>query len=78
MALLPVDTVVVYAVDSFLNTATGHTEDVTVLSVAFDRNTLSRLNFQLVDPSDALQNFRYNMKFLKTSGLKPVERITDF
>lgn len=77
MALLPVDTVVVHAVDSLLNTVTGHNEDVTVLSVVFDRNALNRLNFQLVDPSDALQNFRHNMKFLKTSGLKPIEIITD-
>lgn len=78
MALLPVDNVVVHAVDNFLNTTTGHTDDLTVLSVVFDRITLNGLNYQLVDPSDALQNFRHNMKFLKTSGLKPVERITDF
>ena len=32
-ALLPLNTVVVHAVEDRLNTATGHTEEVTVLSV---------------------------------------------
>lgn len=74
-ALLPVERVVVHAVDNLLNTATGYSEESTVLSVVFDRITMNSLNFQLLDPSDALQNFKHNMKFLKTSGLKPVERI---
>lgn len=78
MALLPVDKVVVHAVDDLLNTATGISEEVTLLSVVFDREGLSRLNFELIDPSDALQNFQHNMKYLKTAGLKPVERITEY
>lgn len=76
MALLPVEKVAVHAVDDSLNTATGFNEEVTILSVVFDRNKLNELNFELIDPSDALQNFQCNMKFLKTAGLKPVERIT--
>ncbi len=76
MALLPVEKVVVHAVDSLLDTATGFNEEVTILSVVFDRNRLNGLNFELIDPSDALQNFQCNMKYLKTAGLKPVERIT--
>jgi len=75
MALLPVEKVVVHAVDNMLNTATGFNEEITILSVVFDRDGLSKLNFDLIDPSDALQNFQHNMKYLKTSGFKPVERI---
>lgn len=77
-ALLPVDTVVVHAVDNILNTQTGYEEEKTILSIVFERNILSKLNFDLIDPSDALDNFRYNMKFLKTKGFQPVERITDY
>lgn len=76
-ALLPLDKVVVHAVDNILNTQTGHEEEKTILSVVFEREILEKLNFQRIDPSDALNNFRHNMRFLKTKGFQPVERITD-
>ena len=75
LAILPLRYVVVNAVDNLINGATGYYEKVTILSAVFDRVTLSRLNPQGIDPSDAMQNFPHNMKFLKTSGLKPVERM---
>lgn len=78
MALLPVDKVVVHAVDNVLDTTTGHDENRTILSAVFDRKGLNVLNFELIDPSDALQNFPHNMKHMKTGGLKPVERITEY
>jgi hypothetical protein len=77
-SLLPVEKVVVHAVDSFLNTSTGCNEDITILSAVFDRDTLKGLDFHLLDPSDALENFRHNMKFQKTSGFKAVERISKY
>lgn len=77
-ALLPLDRVIVHAVDNILNTQTGYEEEETILSVAFEKEILSRLNFELIDPSDALNNFRYNMKFLKTKGFQPVDRIADY
>jgi hypothetical protein len=78
MALLPVEKVVVHAVDNILDTATGFSEDKTILSVVFERSRLEPLNFELIDPSDALQNFQHNMKYAKTSGFKPVERISAY
>jgi hypothetical protein len=77
-ALLPLKTVVVHAVDDIINTETGHQENATILSVVFERDVLNGLNFANIDPSDAMNNFIHNMKFLKTSGFKPVERITDY
>lgn len=77
-ALLPLDTVVVHAVDNVLNTQNGHVEEVTILSVVFRRDILNSLNLELIDPSDAINNFKHNMKFLKTKGFRPVERITDY
>lgn len=76
-ALLPIDTIVIHAVDDILQTDTGHTEEVTILSVEIDRSTLNSLNFECLDPSDSMSNFTYNMKFLKTSGFKSVKRIND-
>ncbi|MCX7715467.1 MAG: DUF4236 domain-containing protein [Clostridia bacterium] len=77
-ALLPLEIVVIHAVDNVLNGETGHHENATILSVVFERDALNRLNFVNIDPSDAMNNFRYNMKFLKTSGFKPVERIANY
>lgn len=75
-ALLPVQRVLVNAVDNILNTATGLHEQMLILSVVFDRDMLNTLNFTLIDPSDAMQNFPHHMNFLKTAGFQPVEKIT--
>lgn len=77
-ALLPINVVFVHAVDNCLNTQTGHNEDVTILSVVVEREALKRLNFERIDPSDAMSNFKHNMEFLKTSGFRPVERISNY
>ena len=74
-ALLPVDTVIVHAVDNILNTATGYEEELTLLSVKFTREKLMSLNLAMVDPSDALSQFECNMKFKKTAGFDPVDRV---
>jgi hypothetical protein len=77
-ALLPLKMVVVHAVDNILNSETGHYDDATILSIVFDRDTLSKLNFDNLDPSDAMNNFKHNMKFFKTLGCKPVDRIENY
>lgn len=77
-ALLPVDKVIVHAVDNALNTATGNQEEVTYVSVIFDRATFNTINLDAIDPSDSLANFEYNMKFGKTTGFKPVVKLTDW
>jgi len=74
-ALLPVERALIHAVDSVLDTSTGHEEEVTVLSVLMEREMLSHINLERVDPSEALNHFECNMDFKKTQGLKPVERI---
>lgn len=77
-ALLPIDKVIVHAVDNALNTATGNQEEVTYVSVIFDRATFEKINLDAIDPSDSLSNFEYNMKFGKTTGFKPVVKLTDW
>ncbi|MEG0855476.1 MAG: DUF4236 domain-containing protein [Terrisporobacter sp.] len=75
MALLPVEKVIVDAVDNILDTSTGMEKEITVLSVVFDRNTLDSLNLDFIDPSDSLKNFDYNMDFLKTKGFREIDNI---
>lgn len=77
-ALLPVDKVIVHAVDDGVNTATGNKEELTYVSVIFDRATFDKINLDAIDPSDSLSNFEYNMKFGKTTGFKPVVKLTDW
>ena len=74
-ALLPVEKVVIHAVDTILNTATGQDEEITIVSVAVDRETLEKLNFERLDPSDAVNSFPGKMSFKKTKGFEPVARL---
>ncbi len=74
-AILPVETVYVHAYDEQRNSETGHVERLCILSVKFDRAALESLNFDFIDPSDALNNFQHNMKFRKTMGFAEVEEI---
>lgn len=76
-SLLPIETVYVHAYDEQLNTENGHVKRFCILSVKFDRAILETLNFQYIDPSDALNNFMHHMKFRKTLGFSEVEEIAD-
>ena len=75
-ALLPVETVIVHAEDRILNTATGKDEIRTILSVRFQREGFSDINFDRIDPSDFLETFEHHMKFRKTAGFEPVTRLS--
>jgi hypothetical protein len=74
-ALLPLDDVYVNALDDRVNTATGRRDKVAILSVKFNRNKLNALNLDSIDCSDSMVNFEHRMKFLKTGGFQPVERL---
>ena len=74
-ALLPVQTVIIHAVDKILNPATGNDEEVTIASAKIKRDAMATLNFERIDPSDCLENFESNVKFKKTTGYSPVDRV---
>ena len=74
-ALLPVDRVLINAKETILNTATGHNEDVTLVSVIFDRARFMDTDFSRIDPSDLIEAYPSNMAFKKTSGLGAVEEL---
>lgn len=74
-AMLPVRVVLVHAVDDMVNTVTGYREQMTILSVQYERERFDRVNFQNIDASDFTETFLHNMNFRKTTGFKPVKRM---
>ncbi len=74
-ALLPVQQVIIHAVDKVLNPATGNDEEVTICSAKIKRDALATLNFERIDPSDCLESFESNVRFRKTTGYAPVDRV---
>jgi len=75
LSMLPDDLVIVTAVDDVLNSATGHIEELPILSVAVSRRTLESLNMNSIDPSDSMKNFVHNTSFKKTTGFQPVKAL---
>lgn len=73
--LLPINTVIINTQTELLNTQVGRIDNITILSVKIDKNTLKEMNFDLIDPFDALNNFEHNVKFLKTKGFQTVEKL---
>lgn len=75
-ALLPVDLVIVTAVVSSLQTTTGKEVEIPVLSTAMPRDVMDSLEFEKLDPSDAMNNFLHRGDVLaskKTGDFSPVE-----
>jgi hypothetical protein len=71
-ALLPIEQVIVNANGDLLNSATGRLESQTILSAMLVRQTMERINFNSIDPSDSMKNFKCNMNFKKGQGMSPV------
>ncbi len=74
-SVLPVDYVMVHAVDGVLDTSTGNDEEFTLLSVLFTREGFNGCNFDRIDASDCVERFTHNMGFGKTTGFHPVPRL---
>jgi len=74
-AILPIDAVLIHAMDSFIDTSIGNSIKQDILSVLITRSKSKEINFDQIDPSDAMVNFTHNMKFLKTKGFQPIARI---
>ena len=62
-ALLPVETVIVTALADLFDSRTGCTAEQPILSVAIPRAVMKKLNFNLLDPSDAMENFLHRGDF---------------
>lgn len=78
MNIIPVNKVVIHAVDNVLDIDKGMKDNITILSIVFDRDTLKRLNINSISPVDAIDYFICNMRHQKTSGFRSVERIAQY
>lgn len=58
-AALPVVEVIVTAYTTVTNSATGNQSDMPIVSVHFDKTRFESLDFERLDPSDALQSFSH-------------------
>lgn len=69
-ALLPIETAIVTALADLFDSRSGRTAEQPILSVAMSRAVMKRLNFDLLDPSDAMENFlhRGDFKASRKSG----------
>jgi hypothetical protein len=74
-SFLPLEFVIVHVTSELVNSSTGHLEQQTILSIAFPKLTLDKLNFETIDPSDSMSNFKRHMKFSKTAGFSIVADI---
>lgn len=77
LAVLPIDSLLVHCIDTSVNPATGIEEENILLSVLFTRNQLDKIQYEFIDPGEAVQSFLHHMKFLKTKGFQPVSRLED-
>lgn len=75
LALLPIDCALVNVGAWVVSGASGHPVAETILSVAFTREAMARINFEAIDPSSALTNFAHAMEFKKTTGFRAVREL---
>ena len=74
-ALLPVDNVILTATVDGIDSRTGHVAELPVLSVAATRTEIEHLDFERLDPSDAVENFQHRgdvMTSRKSEGFVPI------
>jgi hypothetical protein len=74
-ALLPIKNVVNNASDCLPDPDRIDGDPITILSVEIPREVLGRLKFNSIDPFDSMAEFVHNMKFTKSRGFTPVEKL---
>ncbi|MCJ8011626.1 hypothetical protein MUG84_07660 [Paenibacillus sp. KQZ6P-2] len=75
-ALLPLTTVLIHARDTKANLETGQEEYVTVLSIRFERNALSKVNLDQEAGPQLLTHFEHHIQFDASTGFDPVEKLS--
>lgn len=74
-ALLPIRNVVINASDCLPEQDRDDGDAVTILSVVIPREVLGRLKINSIDPYDSMTDFVHKMKFTKSRGFTPVEKL---
>jgi hypothetical protein len=74
-AILPVEHVLVHASADLLDTGTGITEELAVLSLHVSRSSIGKLKWEHMDASDSLKNFTHVSGFRRGEGFHSIERL---
>lgn len=67
-ALLPVQTVLVHCTGALFDLGTGYTTEECLLSGVVSASDAATLNWDALDPSEAMNNLTHRMNFKKTKG----------
>lgn len=73
LAVLPIRGVLVHVSGSLLNSASGHFEETTILSVYCPREKMESVGWDLVDASDLVESLAHHMKLKRGKGFTAVE-----
>ena len=73
LAVTPLRGALVDVRGDWLNTATGHIENATFVSVFCERSAMERINFAQADASAVVSSFDHVMKLTRGKDLSPVE-----
>ena len=74
-ATLPADGVIINIVDDRADAETGNISQITILSAAMDRESIERLNFNVLNPWRTLSDMYCTMDFKKTEAPGEVKRV---
>ena len=75
-ALLPVDGLLITAAADILDPRTGQTIEQPVLSAFMPRDVVTRLDYDRLDPSDAMENFQHRGDFKASRKSETFQSIT--
>lgn len=78
-ALLPVEVAIITALADLFDSRTGRTAEQPILSIAMPRGVIKKLNFNLLDPSDSMENFVHRGDFKgsrKAAAFVPITPLT--
>lgn len=73
--VLPIENVYVTCKANLLDQSTGYQKPTPILSIMFVRSTFLKLNRAHLDPSEAMRNFKHEMRFSKTKGFSAIEAL---
>jgi len=74
-SFLPLTHVIVNVHATLLDSATGHFRVQPILSAAMPRKTIETMNFNAVDPSDAMALFPHRMGFKRSQEFFPISAV---
>lgn len=73
--LLPIEDVFINVHEMEKSKYGGQEIEELILSIFIDRKTLDQIKMENINPFDALNNFRYEVNFVKTKGFNKIDKL---